>query len=96
MKKIINNKLYDTEKAEKIFSYRRKYKGPAMAFMPGYFYYHWADIDVYKTIHNNYFLLVDKDGEKNLEYIEEEKLKSIIRELDADKYIELFGRVDEA
>ena len=46
MKKIIGNLLYDTEKAEKIYSFRQK---RIVSNFGGMNFYEWYDIDVYKT-----------------------------------------------
>ena len=46
MKKIIGNLLYDTEKAEKIYSYRLRRKTGSIGTFN---FYSWFDIDVYKT-----------------------------------------------
>ena len=40
MKKIIGNKIYDTEKAKKIFEFRRERKGDDCWFKPGYSFYY--------------------------------------------------------
>ncbi len=96
MKQIIDNKIYDTEKATKIFDYRRRCKGDDCLFKPGYSFYYWTDAQIYKTFKGNYFLHYDeKAGYK--EFIEastKEEAKKIIKKLDPDKYIELFGNVD--
>lgn len=98
MKAIINEKLYDTEKSELLFSYRRKYKGNELFWKPGYCWCSWADVDIYKTEKGNYFLkVIEEDWNKEyLEAIAEEKVKEIIKKLDVKKYIKLFGKVEEA
>lgn len=98
MKAIINEKLYDTEKAKLLFSYKRKYKGNELFWKPGYFWYAWADVDIYKTEKGNYFLKVTED-DRNKEYLEatsEVNVKETIKKLDAEEYIKLFGKVEEA
>ena len=97
MKKIIDNKLYDTEKAEKIFNFRQRRKTGDFG---NFNIYSLFDVEVYKTKKNNYFLHgYIKDTLANKPFIEkvsEEEVKKIIKELNADKYIELFGEVEEA
>lgn len=97
MKKIIDNKLYDTEKAEKIFNFRQRRKTGNFG---DYNFYSWFDVDIYKTKKNNYFLhgyIKDAlDNKPFIEKVSEKEVKKIIKELNADKYIELFGEVEEA
>lgn len=93
MKKIIRNKLYDTEKAEKIYSFRQRRKTGSFGDLN---IYKWFDIDIYKTKKNNYFFYGSKEDNQFIEEVSEKEVKSIIKELNADKYIELFGEVEEA
>lgn len=96
MKQIIDNKIYDTEKATKVFDFRRKCKGDDCWFKPGYSFYYWTDVQLYKTSKGNYFLHFDSKDDYN-EFIEsttEEEVKTIIKKLDPNKYIELFGTID--
>ena len=46
MKKIIGNKLYDTEKAEKIYSFMQKRKTFKIRNTQ---FFKWYDVDAYKT-----------------------------------------------
>lgn len=93
MKKIIGNKLYDTEKAIKIYSFRQKRK--TGTFMDKNIY-SWFDVVVYKTKKNNYFFYGSTEDEQFIEAVSEAKIKRIVKKLNADKYIELFGEVEEA
>lgn len=93
-KAIINGKLYDTEKAEKVVSFRRRvdmgpiYSGSEIHYTPLH------DIDIYKTAKGNYF---EHDVDKGtITTTDEDEVKDIIRRLYPDKYIELFGEVEEA
>ena len=96
MKVILNNKLYDTDKASILFEFRKKCKGDDCWFKPGYAFYYWTDVQIYKTTKGNYFLHYDKTNEY-LEFIEEtneNEVKRIIKKLNPDKYLELFGKID--
>lgn len=97
MKKIINNKLYDTEKGKMIFSFRQKRKTGNFGDLN---FYKWFNVEVYKTKKNNYFFYgYIKDGLDNKEFLEvvsEENVKEIMKELDPDKYIKFFGEIEEA
>jgi hypothetical protein len=94
MKAIVDGKLYNTETAERIFSFRRKYKGAEISWMPGYSWVDWHDIDLYKTKKGAYFEL-DKKRE-SITPVAEEVVKNVLQKLDTDKFIEIFGEVIEA
>ncbi len=96
MKKIIDNKIYDTEKATKIYEFRRRCKGSECIFLPGKFYVYWTNVQVYKTSKNNYFLHYDEydNYKEKIETITEDEVKEIIKDIDPNKYIELFGMID--
>lgn len=93
-KAIINGKLYDTEKAEKVDIYRRRVDmGPVLPgsevhFMP------FHTIVIYKTAKGNYFEHDEKTNSITL--TNEARVKDTIRKLYPDRYIELFGEVEEA
>lgn len=95
MKAIIDDKLYDTDKAEKVFSYRRKVdKGPVFWDEK----LRWAPFhafDIYKTTKGAYF---EHDTEDNKIYIiTKAQAQEVVRNLDPDRYMELFEIVvDEA
>lgn len=93
MKKIVNDKLYDTNKATIIFEFRKKLKGEDCWFRKGYAFYYWTDAQVYKTSKDNYFYHYNAKEEYN-EIIEPttlDNVKKLIKILNPDKYIELFG-----
>lgn len=96
MKKIIDNKIYDTTTANKIYEFRRKCDGGRSIWFPNIRLTYCTNVQIYKTNRENYFLHYDKydDCEEKIEVITEQKVKDIIREIDPDKYIELFGSID--
>ena len=94
MRAIIGNLLYDTARAKKIFSFRRKVKGPDMALFPGYCFVEWCDIDIYKTASGRWFEH-NKDKE-TITPTKESNVKEITSRLDPKRYIEFFGNVKEA
>lgn len=90
---IINNKLYDTEKAEKIIEFRRRVnEGEIMN--SGMCYVPFHNFSLYKTAKDNYFEYDEKANKINP--ISESTAKNIIRETYPDIYIKLFGEVEEA
>lgn len=89
MKKIIGNLIYDTDKAEKVFSFRQRRKVGSIGNLN---IYEWFEVYVYKTEKGNYFIhgyVEDKPTNKNFieEFSEKEFLK-IVKKIDPDKYIE--------
>ena len=97
MKKIIGNLLYDTEKAEKIYSYRHRRKTGSFGAVN---FYSWFDVDVYKTKKDNYFLYGRSDDGSFKSFIEEfsePEFKEVLKEIDPDRYTEFgFDDIEEA
>ena len=93
MKAIIDNKLYDTETAEPIIAFlRRVDKGP-IAWNPKL---HWTPphtFTLYRTTRGSYFEY-DKDDHR-INVVAEIDARTVVRKLDPDKYMELFGYVEE-
>ena len=89
MKKIIGNKLYDTEKAEKIYSFMQKRKTFKIGNTQ---FFKWYDVDAYKTKKGNYFIYGYSDDTTTQPFREEttlEEIKKIIKTIDPEKYIEM-------
>lgn len=98
MKSIIDNKLYDTEKAELIYTYKHRWFEP-LTFNPKLGFENWETAEVYKTKNNNYFVYFQQKGYDERTRIEpttEDKIKKTISDIDPDSYIKLFGIVEEA
>lgn len=94
MKAILDDKLYDTEKADLLYTFRRKVQGSPVLWNPGYYYTEHHDFEMYRTKKNAYFTVDQTD--KILTSSSEEEAKKICRRIDPDMYIELFGEVEEA
>lgn len=97
MKKIIDNKLYDTEKATKIYEYRHRWFEQGFGMPEGWGFTHWEIAEVYKTNNGNFFVyFYDKNNEdrERIEIRTEVEVKELIQELNVDKYLELFGNID--
>lgn len=77
MRFIVDNKLYDTDKATLIYS---EYKIRNRR-------------DYYKTHKGTYFVHYVSKGE--IAIVSEEDIRDLLAIKDVDKYIELFGIVDE-
>ncbi|PNX51332.1 MAG: hypothetical protein BV456_03530 [Thermoplasmata archaeon M8B2D] len=92
MKKIIEGKIYNTENAKIIFEFIRKYNDP-ISCMPGYSHSTWEDAKYLKTLKGTFLYYCEK--RKDLEIITEDDIKKIIGRLNPDKYIELFGELEE-
>ena len=91
MKAIIGNKLYDTDKAERVIKYsKRVNKGPFL-FNPKWTYCPAHNFGLYRTKKGAFF---EHDEEDNtIQAITETQGKEIVRTLDPDKYMELFDEV---
>ena len=93
-KAIINNKLYDTDRAALVVTFRRKVN--ECPVRPGSQVY-WTpthDFALYRTAKGNYF-----EHDQNTNEItprSEDWSKDLILRLYPDKYIEIFGPVEEA
>ena len=98
MKKIMGNLIYDTDKAEKVFSFRRRREVGSIGNLN---ICEWFEVDVYKTKKGNYFIhgyVEDKPSYENfIEEFSEKELLEIVKKLNPDKYIELcYDELEEA
>lgn len=100
MRSIINDKLYDTEKAKKIVDYRTKVEHKSI--IGNLYPYHEATI--FKTEKGTYLRYIGKPIESSISYgdyeslevITEDTVKSILKNInDIDTYISEFGDVEE-
>ena len=80
MKKIINNKLYDTSKAIYLTSYIEQSQNQT--------------VHMYKTKNGAYFIVTTTGKEKELQLVTEEQVKKCLQCEDVEKYIELFGIIE--
>lgn len=95
LRKIIDGKLYDTESALILFKFRRKYQDTLNPLFFGKDMVHveWEDAQYLKTERGAYLFYCPK--RKDLQVVEEKEVKDVIRQLDADAYIRIFGQVEE-
>lgn len=92
MKKIINNKLYDTSKAELVLEY---WKVQRVQSLIGRFDKN-VECELYKTSKGAWFGIVGADMNNPLWVVmTEEEAKETIK-IDPDKYQELYKDVEEA
>lgn len=94
MKAIINDKLYDTDKAEVVFSLKREVADMEVFWKPGRHLAKWHRIDIYVTKKGNYFEC-DQDDQQ-IKSITQMEAKKTIKDLNPDEYIKIFGEVEEA
>lgn len=91
MKAIIGSLIYDTDKAEKIYSYKQQRK---TGHIGDFNFYEWYTIEVYKTEKGNYFIYgYVKDKPNYSPFIEEFtecELKNTMKKLNPEKYIEMY------
>lgn len=95
LRKIIDGKVYDTENARILFKFRRKYQDPLnpLFFGKNMVHVEWEDAQYLKTERGAYLFYCPK--RKDLQVVAEEEVKNVIRQLNADAYIRLFGQVEE-
>lgn len=95
MKFIIDNKVYDTEKSEKIIKYTKQYplEGPlGFIINPRY------DTVLYRTRKGNWFSVAMKNFDKKIAYKEtNDTVKKLFKSLDeVELYNKYFGTLEEA
>lgn len=95
LRKIIDGKLYDTENARILFTFRRKYQDPLnpLIFGKNMVANSWEDAQFLKTERGAYLYYCPK--RKDLQVVTEKEVADTIQKLDADVYIRLFGHVEE-
>ncbi len=91
-RKIIEGKLYDTEKCNVIYKFRRLYKDP-IPFMKDYVSKVWEDAEYLKTPKGTYLFYCP--ARKDLQIVTEAEVEKTIKQLSADAYIRIFGEVEE-
>ncbi|MEY7999287.1 hypothetical protein AB8U03_03570 [Clostridium sp. Mt-5] len=95
MKFIIDNKVYDTEKSEKIIKYTKQYplEGPL-----GLIIYPRRDTILYRTKKGNWFSMATKNFDKKIAYKEtDDTVKKLLKSLDeVELYNKYFGTLEEA
>ncbi len=103
MRYLLNNKIYDTEKAEKIMTYIKKVQQKNsllnLTIYPRYRH------TLYKTAKGQFFVHIGEciktshvayNDEDYIELLTEEEVKEILKQLnEIDKYIELFDDLEE-
>jgi hypothetical protein len=94
MKRIIDNKLYDTQTAEKLCSFIRKVNKGKILWCPDYYYTPTHSFELYQTKKGAFFECDIDD--LVITPLTEEKGKGILRDLYPDEYIKRFGEVTEA
>ena len=93
MKFIVNNKIYDTENAEKLCTFSKQWESKTIVGT----LYPYRDTTLYKTAKGAYFLTCCMDyGRHYIEVINENTAKKYLMHNDYSKYVELFGELEEA
>lgn len=94
MKFIVNDKIYDIDKAEKVLDYRAKF--PLM-LTPAFCV--WRNMELYRTAKGNWFSVKYEDfNEKKTCIVEtEEEVKEIFMKCGRDDlHAQYFGAIEEA
>lgn len=95
MKAIINKKMYDTEKADKVISFTRWTKSNTISMFGGtYTFPSKHNFTLYKTAKGNYFEHDETGG--TIHVVTEDDARGVVLDLDPDLYVSMFGKVEEA
>lgn len=93
MKFIVNNKIYDTDKSELLCNFRMRWEHKTIwgSFYPT------RDTKLYKTAKGAYFLLCKGDYDcEHIKVIGEDTAKRFLMNNNYEKYVEMFGELEEA
>lgn len=93
MKFIVENKIYDTDKAELIAEGYRKFK--EYSSLLGVYLYPERMSQLYKTKKGAYFFTYEYSLKHCMELVTEDEAKSWLMRADYSKYAELFGELEE-
>lgn len=101
MKFIIEDKIYDTEKAEEIFKYRQKcWKECKYPFFGENFNFsEWKSVTLYRTSKGKWFIVRKNKYDKEIEGIvqTDEEVKKTFSQLNKiDLYNRYFSKLEEA
>lgn len=93
MKFIVNDKIYDTDKAEKVLDYRRRFP---LELFPQFSTMH--DAELYRTAKGNWFSIKheDFDGKTCIPETDEEVKRVLKCCTNIDLYAKYFGELEEA
>lgn len=93
MRFVVNNKIYDTEKSELLCTFEKQWEIKTLCSMM----YLSLDTNLYRTVKGAYFLTCREGYDRPcIEVIEEDVAKVYLIHNDYDKYIEMFGELEEA
>lgn len=93
MKFIVNNKIYDTDKAEKVLNYRHRFP---LTLTPQFCI--WHDMELYRTSKGNWFSVRHEDyGKVTCIAHTVEEAKEIFKKCNrVELYAQYFGNLEEA
>lgn len=92
MRFIINNKIYNTEKATLLCEFKKQYESKT----PFGTLYPYRDTQLYLTAKGAYFLVYKYDYKHYARTIDEAEAKDYLMLHNYDKYAEMFGALEEA
>lgn len=94
MKFIVSNKIYDTEKSEKLCTFQKQWESVSVWGIP---YNPNKETTLYRTAKGAYFLVAKFDyNEYRINVISEEQAKTHLMYKAYEKYVEMFGELEEA
>lgn len=93
MRFIVNNKIYDTDKAELLCTFKERWKSKTIIGT----IYPLRDTNLYRTVKGVYFLTCKADYDRScIRVINEDKAKKYLMHNNYEKYAEMFGELEEA
>lgn len=93
MRFIISNKIYDTEKAEKLCVFSKQWETSTIFGT----LYPYHNTTLYRTAKGAYFLVGDFDYDRGkIEVITEAEAKTYLMHYAYNRYVEMFGELEEA
>jgi hypothetical protein len=92
---IVKDKVYDTEKAVLLCEGDKQWEEYYIFF--GRNLYPYRPTKLYKTLKGNYFFVFEKDyGSLHISVCTEQEAKDWLKYKNYDKYVEMFGELEEA
>lgn len=88
MRFIVNKKLYDTDKAELICTGLKKWDINAVV-------YAWLSTSLYRTSKGTFFIVADDGKMHRMKIIDQNEAENFCLKNNYDKYIEVFGELEE-
>lgn len=88
MRFIVNKKLYDTDNAELICTGLKKWDINAVV-------YAWLSTSLYRTSKGTFFIVAEDGKMCRMKFIDQNEAENFCLRNDYEKYVEIFGELEE-